>query len=155
VIYVNLANSPEYDAAAKAVARALGYRLRKTPAEEFARTFGYRGNDLDIVWGPQQYDELLRLFVGACRELRLEGKLTQPVQLVLDHVSQPLEVPFCFKPEATVAGRVGAVGSGWHRTLMPQTVATLAATGVKADVCRVVAVATAPLANHEAWTSEW
>lgn len=155
VIYVNLAAfSADYDAAAKAVARALGFRLRRTPAEEFARTFGYRGNALDMAWGPQEYAELLKLFVRACRELRLEGKLTQPVQLVLDHASQQLDLPYRVKSEAAAGSGDASGGTAWHRTLMPQTIATLAASGVKSDVCRVVAVATAPLANNEPWTSE-
>jgi len=159
-IYVDLHNCSSFDEAAKRVADAVGYRMTYTLEEKRAKKGGFGVDDLDKPWGAKEYGYVLRLFMRACGELFVEGKLKdgRPPMLLLDHVSHPfrnskravmlLDAP----PPAAVAVSYFA---GLFDTLIYWTLESTKTSDLAENrQCRFVFITSDTTAERDSWQSE-
>lgn len=164
VIHVDLHGCSDYNAAAKRVADAIGYRIEYSEAEEDAKQAGFGIKDLETPWGPAEYDRLLRLFMRACSELKAAGKLRPGFQptVLLDHASRPFN---CVRRQLTILDAPplpAAAGadphSRRHDTLIYQTLESTKASDLADESCepfRFVFITSDTTAERGSWESEF
>lgn len=160
-IYVDLHGCKSFDAAAKRVADAIGYRTAYTEEEKRARKGGFGVDDLDKPWGADEYDYVLRLFMRASGELLAAGQLKdgRPPMLLLDHASRPfgdskrIAVPLDAPPPTHVAS--SDPSSRLYDTLIYQTLESTKTSDLAANrQCRFVFITSDTTAERDSWESE-
>lgn len=145
-IYVDLAGCDSFEAAAKRVADAVGYRTDCAS---------------EALWTSQRdrYVQLLKRFFRACGRVREEGKAVggRPIMLILDHVSDPFTlrptVPLDSSPEEHRASRSDT--ARYFDTLIYQTLEmTRLSDFLEQGHLRIVLITSNPMAEWDSWMSE-
>lgn len=160
-IYVDLHGCTSFDGAARRVADAIGYDTAYTTEEQLAKQAGFKVQDLNASWGPDQYDRLLQLFMTACLELMKAGKLQGghvPV-LLLDHASRPFgdskraSVNIDAAPPAPVAAADPSARR--NDTLIYQTLESTKLSDLATNrQCRFVFITSGTTSERDIWQRE-